>query len=167
MKEERKYYSFLTLNKCISDKGNTYTGVTAELTLSRIEFKNANGKMLCVARAAINNRNKMLNSALGSNFPLDEEAVWVDVNIWEDRAERFKKFIGDRTKIRLVVTGNIALHKYSKGDGTPGESVSITVQDWLALPSGNSKNTDETTRTETTHNETAYNEAAAYDDLPY
>ena len=157
MKEERKYYSFLALNKCVTDKGNTYNGITVELSLTRIEFKTVNDKTLCVARAAINNRAKVLNTALGSNFPLTEDAVWVDVNLWEDRAERFKKLLGDRTKIRVLAVGTAALHNFKKGDGTPGESVTITVQDWLVLPGGNNKTTTEAAPTLT----------ATDDDLPY
>ena len=150
----RKYYTFLALNKCIADSGNGYVDITAELNLTRIEFKEVNDKLLCTARAAINNRSKVLNNYLGTSYPETDAPVWVDVNLWESRAERFKKFVGDRDKVRVVVVGSVARRTYTKNDGNEGESVSITVNDWLALPTRNG-------------GAVAEHQPAENDDLPY
>jgi hypothetical protein len=61
----RKRYTFLALNKCVSESGNPYIDITAELYLSGIQFKEVGGKSVCTARAAINNRQKILNNIIG------------------------------------------------------------------------------------------------------
>lgn len=129
----KKYYSFIALNKCVSDKGASYNAITAELLLTNIKFQEVNGKSLCTARASISNRTKMLNSFFGSNFPENEESVWVDVNFWEERADRIKKFVGDKTRLHLVVAGSATLRKFDKKDGTPGEAITISVNDWYNI----------------------------------
>jgi single-stranded DNA-binding protein len=129
----RKRYTFLALNKCVSESGNPYIDITAELYLSGIQFKEVGGKSVCTARAAINNRQKILNNMLGTSYPESEESVWVDVTFWEARADRFKKFIGNETKARLVVVGSVATRSFTRNDGSPGESVTISVNDWLSL----------------------------------
>ena len=157
MENTKKYYTFLALNRCMSDSGNSYVDITAELNLSRIEFKEVNDKLLCTARAAISNRSKLLNTFLGTSYPETDAPVWVDVTFWESRAERFKKFVGDRDKVRLVVVGSVARRVYTKNDGNEGESVTITVNDWLTMP----------TRNAGAAAPSQVPEAAEADDLPY
>ena len=130
---EKKFYTFLATNKCVGKDGATFNDVTAVLNLTNIQVKSANDKKLVVARAAINNRTKLLNSVLGSHFPESDEVVWADVTFWEARADRFEKFIGQQTKARLCVVGTISLRNYQKQDGTNGEAISISVNDWIGL----------------------------------
>ena len=134
---EKKFYTTIKMFPCISKNNNPYFGVTTVLNLSNFQVKDANGKKLVTARAAINNRTKLLNDTLGTKLPEANETAWVDVTFWEDRAERFQKFLGDRTKVLVCVMGTISARQFSKQDGTPGEALTISVDDWFGLGGGN------------------------------
>ena len=134
---EKKNFTTIKLYPCISKNDSRYTGVTVVATISNIQVKDANGKQLVTARAAINNRTKLLNKELGTSYPETTETIWADVNFWEDRAERFQKFLGDRPKAWLCLMGTISARKFAKQDGTEGESIVITVDDWFGLGGGN------------------------------
>lgn len=134
---EKKFYTTIKTFPCVSKSGTPYTGITAILSLSNIQVKTVNDKPLVTARAAINNRTKLLNEALGTSFPETDETVWVDVNFWESRADRFQKFLGDRTKVLVGVMGTITARKFPRQDGSEGEALALTADEWFGV--GNSK----------------------------
>lgn len=129
----KKYYTFIAINKCVGKNGGTFNDIAAVLNISNIQVKNAGGKNLVTARAAINNRTKLINDALGCNLVDRDGVLWVDINFWEDRADRFQKFIGNQEKARLCIVGAVSARKYAKQDGTEGETVTITVNDWFGI----------------------------------
>ena len=160
----KKYYTFLNIQKCEGKNGGTYNGVTAILNLTNIETKmTGDGKKVVTSRAAINNRTNLLNTALGCNLVDKDGAIWVSVDFWEDRAERFQKFICNNTKARLVIVGSIAARKFAKNDGTEGESVTIRVNDWQSL-GGTSEGATAAPATSTPQNNIPVVED---DDLPF
>ena len=68
---------------------------------------------------------------IGHEITPDENGnVWVDVTFWGDRAERFKKYLNGREKVRLFVTGVLTYNEFTRADGTAGSSVGIKVTDW-------------------------------------
>lgn len=130
---ERKFFSFFNGNHCVTKDGKEYIGVTTCVVLSRIEEKDVNGKKLVSARAAISNRTRTVANLLNVELP-DEETLWVDVTLWEDRAERFAKFLAGRDKVRVVICGSLYSKEYDRQDGTKGIGVSINVNDWMHFP---------------------------------
>ena len=160
---EKKFYTTIKAFPCIAKNDTRYTGVTAVLGLSNIQQKDANGKKLVTARAAINNRTKFLNTTLGCAFPETDETVWVDVNFWEDRADRFAKFIGDREKALVCVMGTISAHKFQRQDGSDGYSITVTGDEWFGM-GGNSASKTDASQSGPNPNIPTLN---ADDDLPY
>lgn len=137
----RKQYTFIATNKCVGKNGSNFNDVTAVLTLFNIEGKvTSNGKKVVTARAAINNRTSLLNSALGCNLTDENGVLWTDISVWEDRAERFEKYIGNRTKMRLCVVGTISVRKFTKKDGKESEALTINVNDWFGMDRAGSDN---------------------------
>ena len=138
--DEKKFYSFLNTQRCITKEGNEYVGCTVVLTASNIETKTTEaGKKLTTARGCINNRGKLLSTVLGKEVVESENgAVWCDITFWEDKSERFCKFIKDREKTKICIVGTLSLREFEKNDGTPGQRVTINATDWFAVPSNNS-----------------------------
>ena len=134
---EKKFYTTMKTFPCVGKNNAPYTGITVVLALSNIQQKDANGKKLVTARGAINNRTKLLNQALGTSFPETDETVWVDVNFWEERADRFLKFLGDREKVLVGIMGSASARKFKRTDETEGESIAITADDWFGMGGNN------------------------------
>ena len=129
--ENKKYYTFLSANRCIGTNDNEYIGVTAEITVAKLTDKVVNGVNLVSGRAAITNRAKTLENVLGHEVTPDENGnVWIDVTFWDDRADRFKKYLNGREKVRLIVVGVLTYNEFTRGDGTKGASIGIKVSDW-------------------------------------
>ena len=140
--ENKKYYTTIKTFPCVGNNNSRYTGITAILSLSNIQQREVNGKNMVSARAAINNRTKLINSALGTSFDENEETIWVDVNFWEARADRFLKFVGNREKVLLGVMGTITARQFDRQDGTKGTSLSITADEWFGMNSNSAPRTD-------------------------
>lgn len=130
---EKKYYSFLNVNKCVGSNGNEFIGVTTQVTVSNFRDKMVGDTALVSGRAPIANRSNILSTVLGHEITPDEKGnVWVDVNIWGDRAERFKKYLNGREKVRVVLTGVLTYNEFTRADGSKGTGVSIKVTDWTS-----------------------------------
>jgi hypothetical protein len=130
---EKKYYSFFNANKCIGSNDNEFIGVTTQITVSNFKDKMVGDTSLVSGRAPIANRSAILSTVLGKEIVADENGnVWVDVSFWGDRAERFKKYLNGREKVRLFVTGVLTYHEYARADGTTGVGVGIKVTDWTS-----------------------------------
>lgn len=128
---ERKFYSFLN----ITDGTDGVKNCTVALTLTRPELRELqDGKKVLTCPAAITNRSKILSNALGCEVKAQEDTVWVDVQFWNTLAERFQKFLGDRTKARVVICGRLSIRKWTAKDGTEAQRVQISVNDWYNLP---------------------------------
>ena len=127
---ERKYYTFFNANKCVGTNGE-FVGITTIVTLSNIQKKDVNGKTLVTARTRISNRSKTMSAVLGSEIHAEEDgSVWCDVTFWEDRAERFLRYVGDRERVRIVLIGAMSLRTFTRADETEGQSVTINATDW-------------------------------------
>lgn len=140
MENNKKFYTTIKLFPCVNNSnGNPYTGVTAVLNITNVQRKDVNGKALVTARAAINNRAKTLNAGLNSNLVEDNKgAIWADVCFWEDRADRFQKFLGDRERALVCIMGTISVRRYNNNEGAQMESVSINADEWFAVNIGSS-----------------------------
>lgn len=124
---EKKYYSFCSLQK---ENGKVFATVNG--TLFGLEAKDVGEKKLVAGRLALNNVSRRVASALEIELP-DEEALFIDVNFWDDRAERIAKFFGEREKARVCLTGRLRANKFTRADGTEGVAVALDVQDWFGL----------------------------------
>lgn len=130
---EKKYYTFLNANTCVGSNGDNFIGVTTMVTVSNFKDKAVGDTMLVSGRAPISNRSTILSTVLGKEVAADENGnVWVDVTFWGDRAERFKKYLNGRDKVRLFLTGVLTAREYTRADGTPAVGVSIKVTDWTS-----------------------------------
>lgn len=128
---EKKYYTFLTANKCVGSNGNEFIGVSTILNVSNFKDRMVGDTVLVSGRAPISNRSQILSTVLGMDIPADErDNVWVDVTFWGDRAERFKKYLNGREKVRLFLTGVLTAHEFTRADGSKGIGVSVKVTDW-------------------------------------
>lgn len=133
---EKKYYSFFNANTCVGSDGNKFVGVTSKLIVSNFKDKMVGDTVLVSGRAPITNRSNILSTILGKEIVPDENGnVWVDVTFWGDRAERFKKYLNGREKVRLFLTGVLTSHEYTRADGSTGVGVGIKVTDWTSAES--------------------------------
>ena len=131
--EEKKYFTFLSCNKCVGSNGSEFIGVSTMVKLSNFKQKEANGSQLTTARARIANRSNVLSSVLGETIVPDEYGnVWVDVTFWGDKSERINKYIGDRETARVFLVGTMTSRTYVKEDGTTGIGVTIRATDWAS-----------------------------------
>lgn len=128
---EKKYFTFFNANKCVGSAGNEFVGVTTQITVTNFRDKMVGDTALVTGRAPISNRSNIISTVLGHEITPDENGnVWVDVTFWGDRAERFKKYLNGREKVRLFVTGVLTYNEFTRADGTAGSSVGIKVTDW-------------------------------------
>ena len=99
----------------------------------------AGTKKIVTATMPINGRAKAINARLGTQYA-DDDTVWVRVQFWEDRAERFMKMlnaIGNPSSVRLVLVGALSVQQYEK-DGTVRKNVILNVNDWNLVGNSNS-----------------------------
>lgn len=128
---EKKYFTFFNANKCVGSTGNEFIGVTTQITVTNFRDKMVGDVALVTGRAPIANRSNILSTVLGQDITPDENGnVWIDVTFWGERAERFKKYLNGREKVRLFVTGVLTYNEFTRGDGSTGSSISIKVTDW-------------------------------------
>ena len=131
MAETKKYYTFLNVTDGLEGVKNCTTIVT----LSNFEMKDLeDGKKVLHCVAPVTNRDKALATALGAEITSKDDTVWVDVNFWNERAERFQKFVGDRKTVRVVLCGRLSLRKWTV-EGTEKQRVQIAGNDWFSLAS--------------------------------
>lgn len=130
---EKKFYTNIKFFPCVDKNNAPYNGITVVLSLSNVQKKTVNEKNLVTARGAINNRTKLINQTLGTAFPETDETVWVDVNFWEDRADRFVKFLGDREKVLVCIMGTARGRTFKKADETDGYAMTINADDWFVM----------------------------------
>ena len=130
---EKKYYTFLNANKCIGSQGNEFVGVTTQVMVTNFKDKMVGDTALVTGRAPIANRSNILSAVLDKEITPDENGnVWVDVTFWGDRAERFKKYLNGREKVRLFLTGVLTYNEFNRADGSKGTGVGIKVTDWTS-----------------------------------
>lgn len=128
---EKKYYTFFNANTCVGSNGNEFIGVTTLVNVSNFRDKMVGDTLLVTGRAPISNRSNILSTVLGRDITPDENGnVWVDITVWGERAERFKKYLNGREKVRLFLTGVLSANDFTRKDGTPGVGVGIKVTDW-------------------------------------
>ena len=133
---EKKFYSFLN----VTDGPDGIKNCTTAVTLIHPELKDlGDGKKVLTCNASLSNREKMLASVLGCDIVHNDGTVWIDVQFWNNLAERFQKFLGDRDKVRVVLCGRLSVRKWTADDGTEKQKVQISANDWFVLPSYSKK----------------------------
>ena len=136
MANEKKFYSFLN----VTDGPDGTKNCTTVVTLSRPELKQLQEeKKVLNCSAPLTNRDKALSAALGCEITSTNDTVWVDVNFWNDLADKFQKFIGDREKVRVVLCGRLSVRKWKTEDGKERCKPQISVNDWLVFPDTSKK----------------------------
>lgn len=132
--DEKKFYTFLSCNKCVGSNGGEFIGVSTVVKLSNFKQKEANGSQLTTARARIANRSNVLSSVLGETITPDEYGnVWVDVTFWGDKSDRINKYIGDRETARVFLVGTMTARKFTREeDGSEGIGITIRASDWAS-----------------------------------
>lgn len=132
--ETKKYTTFFAAVNATKTNG-TFVSATIGGLISRFRVQNARDKKLIRASMAVQNRAKAINYFLGTSFQEDSnEPIWLDVNFWEDRAERFEHMLeklGNPDKIKVVLVGSLTARTYTKNDKTTGVAVTLTVSDWM------------------------------------
>ena len=127
----KKQYTFLNVVNATS-KGNTFKNMVIKGYVSRIQEGEANGKKLIRATVACSGRTKIINSMFGTNIP-EDNVVWINVTVWEERAERFKHMleaIGNPNTVNLVLIGSASVNKYTNKNGEEVEGINLSVNDW-------------------------------------
>ena len=134
---EKKFYTFID----IQDGTDGTKNCTTVVTLTKPEMKDlGDGKKILHCNAAISNQKNALSKALGSEIYASEDGtVWADVNFWNERADRMEKFVGDRTKVKVLICGKLSLRKWTAEDGSPRHRVQISVNNWMGMPTGASE----------------------------
>ena len=132
--DEKKFYTFLSCNKCVGSNGGEFIGVSTVVKLSNFKQKEANGSQLTTARARIANRSNVLSSVLGETITPDEYGnVWVDVTFWGDKSDRINKYIGDRETARVFLVGTMTARKFTREeDGSECIGITIRASDWAS-----------------------------------
>lgn len=128
----KKQYSFLNVVNAVTSKGNTFKNMVIKGYVSRIQEGEANGKKLIRATVACSGRTKLINGMFGTNIP-EDNIVWINVTVWEDRAERFKHMleaIGNPNTVSLVLVGSASVNKYTNKNGEEAEGINLSVNDW-------------------------------------
>lgn len=132
--EAKKYITFFNAVNANKKEG-TFVSATVGGLISRFRVQDAKGKKLIRATMAVQNRAKAINYALGTSFSEDsDDPIWVDVNFWENRADRFEHMIeklGGPNKVKVVLVGSLTARTYTKNDGAEGVAVTLTVSDWM------------------------------------
>lgn len=162
----KNYTSFFPVYTVEGTNGKKTRVAAATGILVRPDFRtvNFNGeqRLFCRASMPVSNRTKTINAVMGTSFDESQETVWLDVEFWSKAAERLEKFLNaidnsadGNPKPRLVVFGTLSLNKWTKRDGTDGETVKMTVMDWTAMPKnsnsdGNNAQTAPTTSSNAT-----------------
>lgn len=130
MANEKKYYTFTD----ITDGPDNVKNITADLTLTRPEVRELqDGKKVLTCSAAFSNQTKALSKALGVELQDNNGTVWVDVQFWEDHADRFQKFLNDREKVRVIVCGRLNKRTWTTKSGEQANRVQISVRNWNAV----------------------------------
>ena len=128
----KKQYTFLNVVNAVTSKGNTFKNMVIKGYVSRIQEGEANGKKLIRATVACSGRTKIINSMFGTNIP-EDNVVWINVTVWEDRAERFKHMleaIRNPNTVNLVLIGSASVNKYTNKNGEEVEGINLSVNDW-------------------------------------
>ncbi len=128
----KKQYTFLNVVNAVTSKGTNFKNMVIKGYVSRIQEGEANGKKLIRATVVCSGRTKIINSMFGTNIP-EDNVVWINVTVWEDRAERFKHMleaIGNPNTVNLVLIGSASVNKYTNKNGEEVEGINLSVNDW-------------------------------------
>ena len=128
----KKQYTFLNVVNAVTSKGTNFKNMVIKGYVSRIQEGEANGKKLIRATVACSGRTKIINSMFGTNIP-EDNVVWINVTVWEDRAERFKHMleaIRNPNTVNFVLIGSASVNKYTNKNGEEVEGINLSVNDW-------------------------------------
>lgn len=135
MERNKHRTTFFSANRMLNPDDKEFVGVTAILTLTNIKCKDTTeGRKIVTARAAVNNHSKMMSKMLGVDVPEQDGTTWVDVVFWDDKAERFTRFLKGRDKVRVCVVGSMKPRAWKHEDGTENLGVTITCFNWDGIP---------------------------------
>ena len=130
MANEKKYYTWMD----IAEGKDGQKLITVELTLSRPDLRDLQeGKKVLSCSAAISNGEQRIGKALGTELKAQDGTLWVEVQFWNDIADRFQKFLNGREKIRAIICGRLSLRTWTAKDGSPAQRVQISASNWRAL----------------------------------
>ena len=86
----------------VTSKGTNFKNMVIKGYVSRIQEGEANGKKLIRATVVCSGRTKIINSMFGTNIP-EDNVVWINVTVWEDRAERLSICLKQSEILTLLI----------------------------------------------------------------
>lgn len=157
METKNKNYTNFVAVTAINSQGNKYVhaGICSTVCkiTSRVYEKEGNTSTVVNASVCVNHRNAYLNSLLGMSLPAGtretpvEEATWVKLTFWNEKATRFLNFLKAKNipvdgtgKIRLAVFGALKKDTFTDRNGQPREGVAMSVNEFWNMSGGNSQN---------------------------
>lgn len=164
----RRYSFFNVVNAVGKDNKNflslTTVGYVSNFQTREIKGgydpnnKGNGGHTILAGSMPLNNRVKAINRLLNSNFDEGKESVWLTVQMWDERAERFQKMItsfNNPKNFQLVLCGSLSLNTYNKKDGTEGKNLILNVQDWHVISASANEGGTNSGNTNSASNESA------------
>ena len=113
-----------------------YTDIEGAVTRCSGLKHTAEGKAYVNFSIPIQNRKSNLDYAFGEGTLVENEknVVWANCTMWEKTAERFMRMVtaenGNYANPVLWLSGSAKIQQYTRKDGTPGRSLSISVSDF-------------------------------------
>lgn len=132
-------YSNMEIYSAVNTKtGEAYNLIALRGFATNPEMRTSvSGQLILNVSVAINNRNKRLNSVLGTTFPEDADNIcWVRVTFWGQLAERLQKFMNGRKSVLLDIFGALRTNTYTGRDNLEHTSVEVSGFSFWSCPTG-------------------------------
>lgn len=134
----RKFYTTAHFISAMNSNGEPYIYTDIEGAVTRCSGlkHTAEGKAYVNFSIPIQNRKSNLDYAFGEGTLVENEknVVWANCTMWEKTAERFMRMVtaenGNYANPVLWLSGSAKIQQYTRKDGTPGRSLSISVSDF-------------------------------------
>lgn len=134
----RKFYTTAHFISAVNSNGEPYIYTDIEGAVTRCSGlkHTAEGKAYVNFSIPIQNRKSNLDYAFGEGTLVENEknVVWANCTMWEKTAERFMRMVtaenGNYANPVLWLSGSAKIQQYTRKDGTPGRSLSISVSDF-------------------------------------
>lgn len=134
----RKFYTTAHFINAVNSNGEPYIYTDIEGAVTRCSGlkHTAEGKAYVNFSIPIQNRKSNLDYVFGEGTLVENEknVVWANCTMWEKTAERFMRMVtaenGNYANPVLWLSGSAKIQQYTRKDGAPGRSLSISVSDF-------------------------------------
>lgn len=132
---EKKFYTPINLKRCIGKNEQPYIGVTVMGIPHKVDDELRSigeGKTVVSFRMSIQNRTPYIEKMLEDTPDTDATGTtWAQVSFFNERADRFLKFMAKHPKPMLVITGAMSINGWDDRDGGPHKTVRISADDFF------------------------------------